>query len=162
MTYLGFYLLDITSTPSVLRVAMVTSSLHNLPIIELAQLHRLANKKVMLITGLRIPEITDRSETLLFDWEDFEVAGSLDKLSEAIQTRQRFERERDNLTAESSRKEVEAVLGCSPRQASRVLQRLRGQKIVRAPLREQILSLLADGEKKHLNSPQLLKDTQKQ
>ena len=117
--------------------------------IELAQLNRLeTNKKVMLITGLRIPEITDRPETLLFDWEDLAVAGGLDKLSEAIATRQRFERERDNLTAKSSRKEVERVLGCSPRQASRVLQRLRGRKIVRAPLREQILALLADGEKK--------------
>ena len=123
-------------------------------VIELAQLDRLeTNKKVMLITGLRIPEITDRPETLLFDWEDLEVAGGLDKLSEAIRTRQRFERERDNLTTESSRKEVEAVLGCSPRQASRVLQRLRGRKIVRPPLREQILALLADGEKK---TPQLI------
>ena len=121
-------------------------------VIELAQLNRLANKKVMLITGLRIPDITDRPETLLFDWEDLEVAGGLDKLSEAIATRQRFESERDTLTAESSRKEVERVLGCSPRQASRVLQRLRGRKIVRAPLREQILALLADGEKK---TPQL-------
>ena len=117
-------------------------------IIELAQLHRVANKKVMLITGLRIPEITDRPETLLFDWEDFEVAGSLDKLSETIQTRQRFEKERDNLTAESGSKKVESVLGCSTRQAHRVLQKLRGTKIVRPPLREQILSLLADGEKK--------------
>ncbi|MCY4552290.1 MAG: hypothetical protein OXC79_01340 [Candidatus Poribacteria bacterium] len=44
----------------------------------------MANKKVMLITGLRIPEIIDRPETLLFDWEDLEVAGGLDKLSEAI------------------------------------------------------------------------------
>ena len=73
-------------------------------VIELAELNHLANKKVMLITSLRIPEITDRPETLLFDWEDFQVAGGLDKLAEAIATRQRFERERDNLTAESSRK----------------------------------------------------------
>ena len=117
-------------------------------IIEMAQLNRLGNKKVMLITGLRIPEITDRPETLLFDWEDLEVAGGLDKLAEAIQTRQCFERERNNLTAESSRKTVEAVLGCSPRQANRVLKRLRGGKIARVPFREQILTLLADGEKK--------------
>ena len=118
-------------------------------IIELAQPNRLeTNKKIMLITGLRIPEITDRPETLLFDWEDFEVAGGLDKLAEVIATRQRFETERDNLTPESSRKEVEAVLGCSPRQANRVLQRLRGGKIARVPFREQILTLLADGEKK--------------
>ena len=115
-------------------------------LIEMAQMNRLANKKIMLITGFRIPEITDRPETLLFDWEDFDVAGGLDKLAEVIAIRQRFETERDNLTAESSRKEVERVLGCSPRQANRVLQRLG--KVPRVPFREQILALLADGEKK--------------
>ena len=115
-------------------------------IMALAQWNRLANKKIMLITGLRIPEITDRPETLLFDWEDFDVAGELDKLAEVIATRQRFEIERDNLTPESSRKEVERVLGCSTRQANRVLQRMRGGK-TRVTFREQILALLADGEK---------------
>ncbi|MDE0018500.1 MAG: hypothetical protein OXU51_20115, partial [Candidatus Poribacteria bacterium] len=116
-------------------------------IIELAQLNRLANKKVMLITGFRIPEITDRPETLLFDWEDFDIAGGLDKLAEVVTTRQRFETERDNLTPESGRKEVERILGCSSRQANRVLQRLRGGR-PRVTFREQILALLADGEKK--------------
>ena len=115
-------------------------------IIKLAQLNRLANKKVMLITGLRIPEITDSPETLLFDWEDFDVAGGLDNLAEIVATRQRFETERDNLTPESSREEVERVLGCSPRQANRVLQKMRGGK-ARITFREQILALLADGEK---------------
>ncbi len=114
--------------------------------IALAQLNRLENKKVMLITGLRIPDITDRPETLLFDWADFDIAGELDKLPEAIATRQRFETERDNLTVESSRREVERVLGCPPRQANRVLQRMRGGK-VRVTFREQILTLLAEGEK---------------
>ena len=100
----------------------------------------------MLITGLRIPEITDRPETLLFDWADFDVAGELDKLADVIATRQGFETERDKLTSESSRKEVERVLGCSTRQANRVLQRLRGGK-TRVPFRKQILAFLADGEK---------------
>ena len=116
-------------------------------IIKLVQLDRLANKKVMLITGLRIPKITDRPETLLFDWEDFDVAGGLDKLAEVIATREQFETERDNLTSESSRKEVERVLGCSTRQANRVLQKMRGGS-VRVTFREQILVLLADGDKK--------------
>ena len=115
-------------------------------IIGLAQLNRLANKTVMLITGLRIPEITDRPETLLFDWQDFDAAGGLDKLAEVIAIRQRFETERDALTAESSTKEVERVLGCSPKQASRVLRRLG--KLARVTFREQILAILADGEKK--------------
>ncbi len=116
-------------------------------IIELAQLNRFANKTVMLITSFQVPEITDRSETLLFDWADFDVAGGLDKLAEVIATRERFETERDNLTPESSRQEVERVLGCSTRQANRVLQRMRGGK-ARVTFREQILTLLADGEKK--------------
>ena len=116
--------------------------------IQRVGLHRWSGKKVILISSLSIPDITDRPDTLLFDWEDFEVAGGLDKLPEAIATRQRFETERDNLTPESSRKKVEQVLGCSSRQANRVLQKLRGGKALRVPFREQILTLLADGEKR--------------
>lgn len=117
-------------------------------IMELAQLNLLADKKIMLITGLRIPEITDRPETLLFDWADFDVARGLDELPEVIATRERFEKERDNLTTESSRKEVERVLGCSSRQANRVLRKMRGGRPARVPFRDQILALLADGEKR--------------
>ena len=105
-------------------------------------------KKVVLLTGMRLPNITDRPETLLFDWEDFEVAGGLDKLAEVIAIRQTFETERDNLTADTSREEVERILGCSSRQANRVLKKLRGGKALRVPLREQILDALADGEMK--------------
>ena len=115
-------------------------------IIELTQLNRIANKKIMLITGMRIPEITDRPETLLFDWTDLDVAGGLDKLSEAIATRERFEAERDNMTTETPRREVERILGCSTRQANRVLRRMRGGALARVSFRIQILELLADGE----------------
>ena len=102
----------------------------------------------MLISGMELPDITHRPETLLFDWADFEVAGGLDKLAEVITTRQRFETESVELTAETSRIEVERILGCSSRQANRVLNKLRGGNIPRAPFREQILAMLADGEKK--------------
>ena len=105
-------------------------------------------KKVVLLTGMRLPNITDRPETLLFDWEDLQVAGGLDKLAEVIAIRRQFETERDNLTANTSREEVERVLGCSSRQANRVLKKLRGGKALRVPLREQILDVLADGEMK--------------
>ena len=105
-------------------------------------------KKVVLLTGMRLPNITDRPETLLFDWEDFLVAGGLDKLAEVIAIRQQFEMERENLTADTSREEVERVLGCSSRQANRALKNLRGGKALRVPLREQILAALADGEMK--------------
>ena len=83
-----------------------------------------------------------------FDWEDFEVAGGLDKLPETIATRQRFEAERDQITADTSRQDVERILGCSSRQANRVLNKFRGGNIPRVTFREQILALLADGEKK--------------
>ena len=117
-------------------------------IVGRAGLNRSDGKKVVLISSLEIPDITDRPETLLFDWEDFEVAGSLDTLAETIATRQQFEAEREQITAETPRKEVERILGCSSRQANRVLNKLRGGNIPRVTFREQILFLLADGEKK--------------
>ena len=115
-------------------------------IVGMAGLNRWAGKKVVLLAGVLLPDITDRPETLLFDWEDFEVAGGLEKLPEVIATREHFEAESTELTAASSREEVERVLGCSTREANRVLQKLRGGNIPR--LQEQILTMLADGEKK--------------
>ncbi len=114
----------------------------------LGRINRLSNKTVALLTGMPLPCITHRPETLLFDWEDFQIAGGLDKLSEVIARRERFERERDNLTPESSRQEVERVLGCSARMANYVLQKLRGGNIARVSFQEQILTLLIDGEKR--------------
>ena len=117
-------------------------------IFEAVKFNDKTHKKVVLLTGMRLPNITDRPETLLFDWEDFLVAGGLDKLAEVIAIRQQFEMERENLTADTSREEVERVLGCSSRQANRALKKLRGGKALRVPLREQILDALADGEMK--------------
>ena len=115
---------------------------------ESAKLNHSTGKKIVLLTGLRLPNITDRPETLLFDWEDFLVAGGLDTLAETIAIRQRFETERDTLTAESKRQDVERILGCIPRQANRVLQKLRGGAPRPRAIATQILSALADGEKK--------------
>lgn len=105
-----------------------------------------SNKTVVLLTGIPLPGITDRPETLLFDWEDFEIAGRLDKLAETITIRERFEEERANLTVESGREKVEQVLGVSRSQANRILMKLRGGK--RPTMQEQIHTLLSDGEKK--------------
>ena len=116
--------------------------------VNCAALDRSSGKTVVLFSGLALPGFTDRPETLLFDWEDFEVADGLDGLPKVIATRQRFETERANLTAKSSREKVEEVLGCSSRQANRFLQKLRGGAPLRVPFRTQILSLLADGKKK--------------
>ena len=106
------------------------------------------NRKVVLITSVPLPGITDKPEVLLFDWADFEIAGSLDKLPEVIAIRERFEVERAALTADSSRAEVERVWGCSSRQANRILKKLRGGRPLRVPFRDQILSQLSGGEKK--------------
>ena len=114
----------------------------------LIQLDRLSNKTVVLITGMPLPDVTDRPETFLFDWEDFEIAGGLDKLAEVIATRQRFETEKANITAESSREEVERILGCSRVHANRILYNLRGGRIRPVPIREQILSLLVPNAEK--------------
>jgi hypothetical protein len=106
------------------------------------------HRKVVLITSVPLPGITDTPEALLFDWTDFEIAGSLDKLPEVIATREQFEAEHAKLTADSSREEVERVLGCSSRQANRILKKFRGGRPLRVPFRDQILSQLSNGEKK--------------
>ena len=111
-------------------------------------LNRYPNKTIVLLTGMPLSDITDRPETLLFDWEDFEIAGGLDKLPETIAIREHYEKEKANLTAESGRDKVQQVLGCSKVHANRILNKLRGGKIIRISFRDQILSLLADGNKK--------------
>lgn len=116
-------------------------------IIQQVRLDHFSNKTIVLLTGMPLPHITDRPETLLFDWEDFEVAGGLDKLPEVIAERERFETRRDNLTAESDRQTVEDVLGISRSQANRLLMKLRGGKIERVPFHAQIHALLESGEK---------------
>ncbi len=116
-------------------------------------LNRDSDKTVMLLNNIELPNITDRPETFLFDWEDFEIAGGLDRLEETVRTRERFEADRDKLTAESPREEVERVLGCSSRQANRMLQKLRGGKnIPRVTFREQILFLLSSSREKTTSS----------
>ena len=115
-------------------------------IIGRAGLSRWTDKTVVLLTSMPLPDITDRPETHLFDWVDFQIAGGLDKLPEVIATRERFETDFANLTGESRREEVERLLECSPRTASRVLNKIRGGN--RISVREQILFLLATGEKK--------------
>ena len=117
-------------------------------IFECIPLNHTTGKKIVLLTGLRLPNITDRPDTLLFDWEDFLVAGGLDKLAETIAIRQHFEIQRANLTGESSRQEVERILGCLPRHANRVLRKLRGGALRPRSLAAQILAALAEGEKK--------------
>ncbi len=117
-------------------------------VFQRVKLNRFPNKKIVLISSLKLPQITDRVETLLFDWEDFEIAGGLEKLPDVIAVREQYETESANLTRESRREEVERILGCSSRQANRVLQKLRGGAPLRIPFRQQILSLLSDGEKR--------------
>ena len=111
------------------------------------QMH-LPNKTVILLTALSVPGITDKSEAILFDWVDYEIAGNLDNLAETIRIRESFEAERDDLTATSNRADVERILGCSSRQANRMLMKLRGGTPLRVPIRDQILTLLGKGKRK--------------
>ena len=106
-----------------------------------------SDKTLILNTPLRIPYITDAPETLLFDWEDLEIAGGLDRLSETIAQREAYQVKYAEMDASWSRERVEYLLGVSASQANRILQRLRGGLRARPLLEVQILNLLADGEK---------------
>ena len=116
-------------------------------IVRIVGFNDAADKTLILNTALRIPAITDAPETELFDWEDFELAGRLDELSETIRIREKYETERANMDASWSRERVEYLHGVSKSQANRILMRLRGGKLERIPFHVQILELLSDGEK---------------
>jgi hypothetical protein len=116
-------------------------------IIRIAGFNEASDKTLILNTVLRIPSVTDAPETELFDWEDFEIAGGLDELSETIRIRERYEAEYANIDASWDRKRVEHLLGVSKAQANRILMRLRGGKLERTPFHVQIFELLSDGEK---------------
>ena len=70
-------------------------------------------RKVVILTSHRIEGITDRAETRLFDEADWEIAGSLDNLDDAIDKRERAESRIEALTAENTIAEFQEVYGCS-------------------------------------------------
>ena len=116
-------------------------------IVRIAGFNVASGKTLILNTPLPIPAVTDAPETELFDWEDFELAGGLDELSETIRIREGYETEYANMDASWTRKRVEYLLGISKSQANRILMRLRGGKLERTPFHVQIFELLSDGEK---------------
>ena len=116
-------------------------------IVRVVGCNEASDKTLILNTPLRIPAVTNAPETELFDWEDFELAGGLDELSETIRIRENYEAEYANMDASWNRKRVEYLLGVSKAQANRILMRLRGGKLERTPFHVQIFELLSDGEK---------------
>ena len=121
--------------------------------IRIAGFNEALGKTLILNTALRIPSVTDAPETELFDWEDFEISGGLDALSETIRIREGYEAEYANMDASWNRKRVEYLLGVSKAQANRILMRLRGSKLERTPFHVQIFELLSEGEK---TTPEIL------
>ncbi|RKU26277.1 hypothetical protein C6499_13540 [Candidatus Poribacteria bacterium] len=116
-------------------------------IVRIAGFNKASGKTLILNTPLRIPSVTDAPETELFDWEDFELAGGLNELSETIRIREKYEVEYASMDASWNRKRVEYLLGVSKAQANRILMRLRGGKLERTPFHVQIFELLSDGQK---------------
>ena len=86
---------------------------------------QMSNKKIVILTSLSIPGITDRPEAKFFDWEDYEIAGDLENLANAIATRERYEAARDALSLTSSKEDVERIYGCTPTDANRILKKMR-------------------------------------
>ena len=86
---------------------------------------QMSNKKIVILTSLSIPGITDRPETKLFDWVDYEIAGDLENLADVIATRECYEADRDALSLTASREEVERIYGCTSTDANRILKKMR-------------------------------------
>ena len=87
-----------------------------------------SSKTIVLKTALRVPGFTDAPETMLFDWEDFEIAGRLDKLPETIARREAFEAEASQIDKTWLPYRVMEVLGVDRDEANRILREAHGRK----------------------------------
>jgi len=85
-------------------------------------------KNVILLTSHVIPGITDRIETRLFDEADWEIAGGLDGLDEAIAKREAFEARAAELTGENTIEDYQEVYGCSYERARQLWHEAGGQE----------------------------------
>ena len=105
-------------------------------------------RKVVLLCSHRLPGVTDRSESVLFDETDFEVAGGLDGLAQVVRSRESAERLAESLTGENTVAEFQVAWGCSESQARR-LWTLAGGDLKKAcaddTLRSEIIALKKQG-----------------
>ena len=104
-------------------------------------------KTIVLNTALRVPGITDALKTTLFDWEDFEIAGGLDKLPETIARREAFEAEAAKIDGTWLPYPMMQVLGIDRNEANRILREEHGRK-GSVTIREEILALIKAGKTK--------------
>ena len=86
------------------------------------------NVTIVILTSHFIPGITDRSETKLFDEADWEIAGGLDGLDDAIAKREEFEARAAALTADNTIADFQEVYGCSERHARRLWEQAGGKE----------------------------------
>ena len=104
-------------------------------------------KTIVLNTALWVPGITDALKTTLFDWEDFEIAGGLDKLPETIARREAFEAEAAKIDGTWLPYPMMQVLGIDRNEANRILREEHGRK-GSVTIREEILALIKAGKTK--------------
>ena len=91
---------------------------------------------VVILSSHFIPGITDRAETKLFDEADWEIAGGLDGLDDAIAKREEFEKRAAALTAENTIADFQEVRGCSKRHARRLWEQAGGSDVFIAAVLE--------------------------
>ena len=84
-------------------------------------------RTVIIFTSHPIPGITDRPKTKLFDEADWDIAGGLDQLDDAIAKREEYEARAEALTAENTIADFQAVYGCSHEYARRLWHKAGGK-----------------------------------
>ena len=99
------------------------------------------NVTIVILTSHFIHGITDRSETKLFDEADWEIAGGLDGLDDAIAKREEFEARATALTADNTIADFQEVYGCSERHARRLWEQAGGKESIT----ERVMTLKEQG-----------------
>ena len=88
-----------------------------------ARLVRRKNVKVVILTGVHLKGITDREETVLFNYEDYLIAGSLDKLEEFVQKRESDIAQIRQMRADgASKADIQEIFRLSYRRVDAILQ----------------------------------------
>lgn len=102
---------------------------------------------IIILTSHFIPGITDRPETQLFDEADWEIAGGLNGLDDAIAKREEFEARATALTADNTIADFQKVYGCSHEYARKLWHKAGGPEAkakADIALYEQIQALKAE------------------
>ena len=85
-------------------------------------------RTIVILSSHYLPNITDRTETRLFDEADWDIAGGLENIDATITQREKAEKHAAELTGDNSIADFQEAFGCSKRHARRLRDEKKNKK----------------------------------